>query len=117
MELWLKDAAFHTVSRQSRLPHSTHLRRELLEASMKLLDGLWKPPTPIRLISVTALSLTDRLETYEQVDLLAPRRPEEDGKKERLELAVDAIRKKYGGRAISFGGAEDALELLPGEEE
>ena len=115
--LGLKDAAFHTVSRQSRLPHSTHLRRELLEASMKLLDGLWKPPTPIRLISVTALSLTDRLETYEQVDLLAPRRPEEDGKKERLELAVDAIRKKYGGRAISFGGAEDALELLPGEEE
>ena len=51
------------------------------------------------------------------MDLLAPRRPEEDGKKERLELAVDAIRKKYGGRAISFGGAEDALELLPGEEE
>ena len=116
MALGLKDAAFHTVSRQSRLPHSTHLRRELLEASMKLLDGLWKPPTPIRLISVTALALTNRLETYEQVDLFAPHRPAEDGKRERLELAVDEIRKKYGGGAISFGEAGGHPEDLPPED-
>ena len=78
----VRDAAFRTVSRQTRRPHSTHLRRELLEASMGLIDKIWRPPAPVRLISVTALALTDRLETYEQVDLFAPHRPAEDGKRE-----------------------------------
>ena len=117
VQIGLRDPAFRNISRQKQLACSTHSMRDLLRTAMELADCIWKPPSPLRLLSVTALSLTDRLETYEQVDLLAPRRPEEDGKKERLELAVDAIRKKYGGRAISFGGAEDAPELLPGEEE
>ena len=112
----VRDAAFRTVSRQTRLPHSTHLRRELLEASMGLIDKIWRPPAPVRLISVTALALTDRLETYEQVDLFAPHRPAEDGKRERLELAVDEIRKKYGGGAISFGEAGGHPEDLPPED-
>ena len=103
----VKDPAFHTVSRQKRLGHSTHLTRELLEAAMELVDRVWKPPAPVRLLNVTALALTDRMETYEQEDLFAARRPVEDGKRERLELAMDAIRRKYGGGAISYGGAAD----------
>ena len=56
------------------------------------------------------------METYEQVDLFAPHRPAEDGKRERLELAVDEIRKKYGGGAISFGEAGGHPEDLPPED-
>ena len=103
VQIGLKDAAFHSISRQKQLPASTHLMREILDAAMDLIDRTWKPPTPIRLINVTALSLTDKLETYEQLDLLAPQRPEENAKLERLESAIDHIRKKYGGQAISFG--------------
>ena len=110
----LKDPAFRTVSRQKHLSHSTHLRNELLEAAIELLDKLWKPSTPVRLMSVTALALTDSMETYEQTDLLAPRQPEEHDKRERLERAVDGIRKKYGGGAISFG--EAAGQTVHGEE-
>lgn len=103
VQIGLKDAAFHSVSRQKQLPASTHLMRELLDAAMELIDRTWKPPTPIRLINVTALALTDRRETYEQLDLLAPQRTEESAKLERLESAIDSLRKKYGSQVISFG--------------
>jgi len=105
VQIGLKDAAFHSVSRQKQLPASTHLMRELLDAAMELIDRTWKPPTPIRLINVTALALTDRRETYEQLDLLAPQRSEENAKLERLEPAIDSLRKKYGSQVISFGEA------------
>ena len=103
VQIGLKDAAFHSVSRQKQLPASTHLMRELLDAAMELIDRTWKPPTPIRIINVTALALTDRRETYEQLDLLAPQRTEESAKLERLESAIDSLRKKYGSQVISFG--------------
>ena len=110
----LKDPAFRSISRQKHLSHSTHLRGELLEAAMELIDKAWKPNTPVRLLSVTALALTDSLETYEQTDLFAPQKPMEDVKKEKLEQAVDNIRKKYGGGAITYG--ETVGHVVHGED-
>ena len=105
----IKDPAFKSISRQKHLGHSTHLRGELLEAAMELIDRVWKPGSPVRLLSVTALALTDSLETYEQTDLFAPMQPMEDARRENLERAVDAIRKKYGSKAISFGEMSDRV--------
>ena len=110
----LKDPGFRTVSRQKHLGRSTHLRGELLEAAMELIDKIWKPSVPVRLLSVTALALTDAVETYEQTDLFTPQQPVENARRERLELAVDGIRQKYGGGAISYGEAAD--HLTHGEE-
>lgn len=110
----LKDPAFRTVSRQKHLPCSTHLRGELLEAAMELIDRMWKPGTPVRLLSVTALALTDSVETYEQVDLFARQQPEKRRRQEKLEQTVDGIRRRYGGGAISFGDA--AGQAAHGEE-
>lgn len=108
----VRDPAFHSRSRQKHLPRSTHLMRELLEAAMELIGGIWQPPSPVRLISVTALELTGRLETYEQADLFAPPPAE---RREHLEQTVDTIRRKFGSAAISFGdpnggGQEDSGE-------
>ena len=111
----LKDPAFRSISRQKHLPHSTHLHGELLDAAMELIDRAWKPASPVRLLSVTALALTDGLETYEQADLFTSAAPDENGKRERLEQAVDAIRRKYGGKAISFGETEG--QAIRGEDE
>ena len=60
---------------------------------MELIDKMWKPSSPVRLLSVTALALTDAVETYEQTDLFTPQQPVENARRERLELAVDGIRK------------------------
>ena len=81
---------------------------------MELIDKAWKPNTPVRLLSVTALALTDSLETYEQTDLFAPQKPMEDVKKEKLGQAVDSIRKKYGGGAITYG--ETVGHVVHGED-
>lgn len=76
------------------------------------------PPSPIRLISVTALDLTDTRETYEQTDLFAPDQPALDERRERLEQAVDNLRAKYGRQIISFGeGTAGPLSHEGGEEE
>ena len=118
VQVGLRDPSFHNISRQKHLGHSTHLMRELLEAAMELIDGLWRPPSPIRLISVTALDLTDTRETYEQTDLFAPDQPALDERRERLEQAVDNLRTKYGRQIISFGeGTAGPLSHEGGEEE
>ena len=111
----LKDPSFRNISRQKHLHHSTHLRGELLDAAMELIDKAWKPNTPVRLMSVTALALTASLETYEQTDLFAPRQPEENEKRESLERAVDSLRRKFGGGVISYGEAMG--HVVHGEEE
>lgn len=97
----VKNSRFQTVSKQKLLGHSTHLMREINDAALELLRLAWRAPDPVRLLSVTAVHLTDREETYEQLDLLsaAPQRQE---KQERLESAMDKIRSKYGRDAISF---------------
>jgi len=117
VQVGLRDPSFRNISRQKHLPHSTHLMRDLLEAAMELIDGIWRPPSPVRLISVTALDLTDRQETYEQVDLFASGQSPRNEKLEKLEQAMDAIRKKYGDKAISYGdGPMQAMDETQEEE-
>jgi len=103
VQIGLRDPAFRNISRQKQLACSTHSMRDLLRTAMELADCIWKPPSPLRLLSVTALSLTDRLETYKQVSLFVPQQSAGEAKLERLEETVDAIRKKYGGKAIAYG--------------
>lgn len=117
VQVGLRDPAFHNVSRQKHLPHSTHLMRELLDTAMELIDQIWRAPSPVRLISVTALDLTDRWETYEQEDLFSPSAPIQERRQEKLEQVMDDIRRRYGTRAITYGEtAGDALSLHEDEE-
>ena len=104
----LKDNAFKTVSRQKLLPHSTHLMKEIEQAALELLRQAWKAPTPVRLLSVTALYITDRMETYEQLDLLGTP-PEAQEKQEAVESAMAKIRAKYGSEAISYAKPKSGL--------
>ena len=99
----VKDAQFRTVSRQMRLGTPTHLMRDIFEAAQELTRRIWKTPTPVRLLSVTALYITDSADSYQQLDLLAGDAPLRDQRQEQLESAMDTIRGKYGRDAIAFG--------------
>jgi len=99
----VKDAQFRTVSRQMRLDAPTHLMRDIFEAAQELTRRIWKAPTPVRLLSVTALYITDSADSYQQLDLLAGDAPLRDQRQEQLESAMDTIRGKYGRDAITFG--------------
>ena len=71
---------------------------------MELLLSAWKPPSPIRLISVTALHITEAEDTFAQEDLFQQASDAaRSEKRERIEQAMDAIRGRFGSDAISFG--------------
>ena len=99
----IRDAQFKTITRQKRLPESTHLMKDIYEAAMELTSAAWKAPNPIRMLTVTALYITDAAESYQQLDLLGEPQTRRSEKQEKLEQAMDAIRGKYGKDAIAFG--------------
>ena len=111
LQVTVRDPQFRDRSRQCQLPSPTHLIRELTETAMALTEQLWKPPAPIRALTVTALHLVPEAEAYEQTDLFTAAPGKE--KLEKLEGAVDQIRKKYGGGAIVFGAAQPEKEEDP----
>ena len=80
---------------------------------MELVDQLWKPPTPIRALTVTAIHLLQEGEAYEQVDLFTASAAPKKERQEKLEGAMDQIRKKYGEGAIVFGAVRPEKEADP----
>ena len=99
----LKGADFKSVSRQTRLDEPTHLMRDIWETAQELARQIWKAPTPIRAMTVTALYVTEDGQAYRQLDLLGQTSAKRSERQEKLESAVDAIREKYGSGAITFG--------------
>lgn len=113
IQVTVRDPAFHDRSRQKQLPSPTHLIRELTNAAMALTEELWTPPAPIRALTVTAIHLSPEGEAYEQASLFDPTAGQRNARQEKLESAMDAIRKKYGGGAIVFGAAQPEKEEDP----
>ena len=106
----LKGADFKTVSRQMRLDEPTHLMRDIWETAQELARQIWKAPTPIRAMTVTALHVTEDGQAYRQLDLLGQASAKRSERQEKLESAVDAIREKYGSGAIRFGQTQRHTE-------
>ena len=111
VQVTVRDPQFHDRSRQRQLAAPTHLIRDLTDAAMELVFELWKPPSPIRALTVTAIHLVQEGEAYEQVDLFSSGPGKE--KQEKLESAMDRIRKKFGADAIVFGAARPEKEEDP----
>ena len=74
---------------------------------------MWKPPAPIRALTVTAIHLVPQEEAYEQVDLFGAASAPRQQRQESLEAAMDRIRGKYGQDAISFGALHTKKEEDP----
>ena len=106
----LKGVDFKTVSRQMRLDEPTHLMRDIWETAQELARQIWKAPTPIRAMTVTALYVTEDGQAYRQLDLLGQASAKRSERQEKLESAVDAIREKYGSGAIRFGQTQRHTE-------
>lgn len=106
VQVGIKNSRFQTFSRQTMLPHSTHLMREINDTALTLVRGLWKAPDPIRLLSVTALHLSDDAQSFRQLDLLGTDERAQE-KQEAVETAMDALRQKFGRDVIAYGTLVD----------
>ena len=93
VQIAIKDPEFKTIDRQMRLSHPTHLTKPIYEAAMELVMRSWKIGAPIRLLSVTAINLTDG-SVGEQSSLFDEIMDET--KQEALEQTKDKLRQKYG---------------------
>ena len=113
VQVTIRDPEFRDRSRQIQLASPTHLIRDLTQVSMELVETLWKPPAPIRALTVTAIHLVQDGEAYEQVDLFGSSGTPKKERSEKLEAAMDRIRGKYGTDAITFGAAHSEKEEDP----
>ncbi|HML48907.1 MAG TPA: hypothetical protein PKE04_19370, partial [Clostridia bacterium] len=79
---------------------------DLALACMELMDASWKKGKPIRLLAVTAMKLVPKnAEVTKQVTLFDSASDTANREKEeRLELAMDRIREKYGEGSITTAG-------------
>ena len=69
---------------------------------MELTHQLWKPPAPVRALTVTAIALIPEEEASVQQTLFSGGGEEKRARLERLARTTDAIRAKYGQGAIGI---------------
>jgi len=113
IQVTVRDPEFRDRSRQKRLDSPTHLIRDITDISMELLGQIWKAPSPIRALTVTAIYPTTEDTAYEQEDLFSTAAVPQKEKQEKLEAAMDRIRGKFGSSAIAFGSGRLEKEEDP----
>ena len=116
VQVGIKNSRFQTFSRQTMLPHSTHLMREINDTALRLVKELWKAPDPIRLLSVTALHLTDEAQSFRQMDLFGAGEAQQE-KQEAVESAMNALRQKFGRDVISYGTRSGDITARPSDKD
>ena len=70
--------------------------------SLEILKTSWNLSDPIRLLTITAINLTDET-ADEQLSLFDSAADGGRGKRESIERTMDDIRKKFGDSSITFG--------------
>lgn len=96
----IKYASFDKYTRQMPLTAPTQEGKELYRCACILFDALWNG-NPIRLLGVRSGKLTNAGEPF-QMDLFSYD-PVATAKRQKLDQAMDKIKKKYGSDAIHRG--------------
>lgn len=100
VELSLRDAAMHTITRQLTLDRATDCSYDILDGAMDLLARHWRPRVPLRALGVCVSALCPAKRDI-QLSFL----PEEAIRQRHMALdrMVDGIRGRYGHYAIRRG--------------
>ena len=108
----IKTPQLQEISRQVTLDHHTWLEHEIRDVAMRLIREHWHIGNPIRAITVGVAKLVPVDEAVEQTDLfdlLGERKGtgRVREKQDRVEAAVDALRRKLGDTAVTLGVKEN----------
>lgn len=107
----LRYADFTTRTASRTIPVASDLDETLLAVALELLSETWTPGAGLRLLGFGASGFTERAE---QLDLLTADAPASDKRARALAKSIDAVKAKFGDRAIDFGhvatGDSDSVE-------
>lgn len=113
INIQIKTPDLRVISRQTSLDHYTYLQHEIQEIAMRLIRGNWTigEKAPIRAITVGVTKLLPSDQAGEQMDMFdllvttnvgKPIKAHRE-KHEKLEAAVDSIRRRFGNQMITLG--------------
>ena len=113
INIQIKTPDLRVISRQTSLDHYTYLQHEIQEIAMRLIRGNWTigEKAPIRAITVGVTKLLPSDQAGEQMDIFdllgttnvgKPIKAQRE-KHEKLEAAVDSIRRRFGNQMITLG--------------
>ncbi len=106
VQISVKDPMLTTLQRQRKLDRPTYLAKEIAGIAMDLLESNWKVGTsPIRALTVTVSDLTDADGYPLQYSLIPSETERRSEKQEKVELAMDHLRGRYGKNIITFGSS------------
>lgn len=97
----IKDPDLKVISRQQQLDNPANITDIIAETAMSIIRKSWKMRDPIRMLTITAINLCDENQA-QQLSLFADENVLAE-KGEKVERAMDDIRKKFGTDAIKFG--------------
>ena len=92
----LVDNAFRRTSHQTTLPNPTNSTDRLYHVAAELMRQMW-PARPVRLVGVNAEKTGE--DNFEQMDFFTD--AARTDKQEKLDRAADALRRKFGGAAVT----------------
>lgn len=101
VQLTIKDPSLRVITRQKGLAAPTWLAADIGATCMELLEANWKAGSPIRLLTVTAQKLVPKEAAVEQTTFFQAERDATREKKEKLEQAVDSLRRRFGNGVIT----------------
>ena len=108
LQLKVRFAGFHTITRAVTLPSPVHTAHAIVQAVEPLLDAV--DPTPgVRLLGVSGSNFGAPSEQLTLDDIVADAATDEHW--ETAELTIDAIRARFGTKAIGPASAVDAKGL------
>ncbi len=114
----IKDPFFKTISRQKQLDQPSNTAAEISRAAMEIIGASWDLKSPVRMLTITGINLTGEDEDEQiGIESLTGNTRERN---EKMERALDSIRKKYGRHSIAYGGmlGEDiGINLFEDQEE
>ena len=97
LQVGIRDTSLKTIMRSCSLDSPTDLAYDLAEITLKLIEeNVDVEENPIRALSITGTKLLDSYSLFSQVSFFDIEEHQKREKEERLELARDKIRKKYG---------------------
>ena len=100
VQLTIKDEFLKSIQRRRQFSKPTDIAREIASQAMAIFLDEWRVGSPIRMLTVTVLSLTPSDALTEQIDMFMQDDEGVRDKSKRREETIDKIRKRFGKTSI-----------------